>query len=104
MKTSAVLDTACLIGLERLGLLDPGESEVIALASQLGFRAILDDRKARLLAAQLNIPVTGTVGLLLKGKQAGHMAEIRPCLDQLSSVGFHLAPALRAEALRLAEE
>jgi len=149
VKTAAVLDTACLIGLERLGrleliprllsaavvppavaeefgplpdgvtlgnltdlrlaetlrlVLDPGEAEVIALASQLGFRAILDDRKARLLAAQLNIPVTGTVGLLLKAKQEGHIPALRPLLDNLSHAGFHLALALRAEALRLAGE
>ena len=50
---------------------DVGEAEAIALAHERRCRIILDDRKARVVAVRLGVPVTGTVGLLLKAKQAG---------------------------------
>lgn len=85
-------------------LVDPGESEAIALAYEKGVRIILDDRKARGLAQRLGIPVTGTVGLLLKAKQEGILPALCPLLDALDQVGFRISEALRAEALRLADE
>jgi len=149
VKIPAVVDSACLIGLERIGRLDllpalidplfvppavnrefgaspawmkvqkasgvgmvaalklvvdPGESEAIVLAYEKGLRIILDDRKAREVAQRLGIPVTGTVGLLLKAKQEGLIAAIRPLLDALDAHKFRIGNALRAEALRLAGE
>lgn len=149
VKIPAVVDSACLIGLERIGCLDllpalidpvfappavnqefgalpswmnvqkpvdvgmvaalrlvvdPGESEAIVLAYEMGLRIILDDRKAREVAQRLGVPVTGTVGLLLKAKQAGLVGEIRPLLDALDAHQFRIGDALRAEALRLAGE
>ena len=88
-----------------LGLVvDPGEAEAIALAFEKGVRIILDDRKAREAAQRLNIPVTGTVGILLKAKQAGLIESIRPSLDALEANHFRIGKALREEALRLALE
>jgi predicted nucleic acid-binding protein len=149
VRIAAVVDSACLIGLERIGRLDlltsliepvfvppavetefglplnwmtvetpkdrgmvaalrlvvdPGESEAITLAYEKGLRIILDDRKAREVAQRLGLPVTGTVGLLLKAKQEGMVSAIRPLLDELAANQFRIADALRAEALRLAGE
>lgn len=53
------------------------------------------------MAQRLGVSVTGTVGLLLKAKQAGLVGEIRPLLDAHQ---FRIGDALRAEALRLAGE
>ena len=85
-------------------LVDPGESEAIVLAYERGFRIILDDRKAREVAQRLRVPVTGTVGLLVKAKQEGVIPLVRPLLDALDAHQFRIGDALRAEALRLAEE
>jgi predicted nucleic acid-binding protein len=149
VKIAAVIDSACLIGLERIGaldllpaLIDPsmappavalefgtlppwmlvrapldvgmvaalrlivdaGESEAIVLAYETRTRIILDDRKAREAARRLGVPVTGTVGLLLKAKEAGLVPAIRPLLDALDANQFRIGEALRAEALRLAGE
>ena len=149
VKIPAVLDCACLIGLERIGqldllpslidpviappavlsefgsqplwlqvetptdtgmvaalrlLVDPGESEAIALAYEKRLRLIVDDRKAREAAQRLGIPVTGTLGLLLKAKQAGLITTVLPLLDALDRHHFRISQALRAEALRLAGE
>ncbi|AHF91074.1 hypothetical protein OPIT5_13530 [Opitutaceae bacterium TAV5] len=85
-------------------MVDAGESEAIALAQEKGIRVILDDRKARAVAARLGVPVTGTVGLLLKAKEFGVVPLVRPLLDALDASGFHLGPGILAEALRLAGE
>ena len=85
-------------------VVDAGESEAIALAYERGMRIILDDRKAREAARRLGVPVTGTVGLILKAKQAGVIPVIRPLLDALDANQFRIGEALRAEALRLAGE
>src|SRR5690349_9059230 len=53
--------------------LDAGESAVLALARQLGYTAVVDDRKARHVALSLGIPVIGTVGIVLRAKAEGHI-------------------------------
>jgi predicted nucleic acid-binding protein len=85
-------------------IVDLGEAEAIALAHEQGCRIILDDRKARTAAQRLGIPVTGTVGILLKAKGAGVIPSLLPLLDALDAHHFHVSRELRAEALRLAGE
>jgi predicted nucleic acid-binding protein len=85
-------------------IVDAGESEAIALAYETRTRIILDDRKAREAAQRLGVSVTGTVGLLIKAKEMGVIAEIRPILDALDANQFRIGETLRAEALRLAGE
>ena len=81
--------------------LGPGESEAIALAGELSaVRVILDDKKARRIARQLNLPVTGTVALLIQAKQRGLIAKLSDLLDQLTAVGFFLSDSLAEAALR----
>jgi uncharacterized protein len=65
---------------------------------------ILDDALARVYAQQLNIPITGTLGVLLKGKQSGYVDAIAPLLDELNALNFRLASATRAAVLKLANE
>ena len=45
-----------------------GEAESIALASEKGLRLVLDDLKARKVAENLGIKITGTIGILLKAE------------------------------------
>jgi predicted nucleic acid-binding protein len=85
-------------------LVDPGESEAIVLAYEKGLRIILDDRRAREVAQRLGVPVTGTVGLLIKAKQEGVIAVVRPLVYALDANHFRISDDLRAAALRLAGE
>lgn len=85
-------------------MLGAGEAEAIALAHEKGMRLILDDRKARAIATRLGVPITGTVGLLLKAKTLGVIPLAKPLLETLEASGFHLGPDILAEALRLARE
>ena len=82
-----------------------GESEAIALSIEIENATILlDDKKARRIAEQFGLPITGTVGMLLKAKRRGVVEAIAPVLDALESAEFRVSPALRRRALELAEE
>ena len=84
---------------------DAGEAEVIARATELdNSHAILDDAAARREASELELTVLGTVGLILRAKQAGHISAVRPLLDALQGSGFWMSDALYQHALRRAGE
>lgn len=84
---------------------DEGEAEAIALAMELGnIFVILDDRKARQLAFQLNLKVIGIVGMLLRAKRFGIILEIKPLLTALNQANFRISEPLIQNALRIAGE
>jgi predicted nucleic acid-binding protein len=84
---------------------DRGEAAAIALAAETPQAVVvLDDRKARVTAQGLSIPIIGTVGLLLRAKRLGILTEVRPVIDELAVAGFHLSVALRRKVLELASE
>lgn len=85
--------------------LDPGEIETIALALKLSASmVVLDDRPARRAAHQLGRNVVGSVGVLLQAHRRGLIDSVRPDLDAMIEVGFHLSRALYEEILAIAEE
>jgi len=85
--------------------LDRGESEAIVLATELPAKIlILDERRARDIALQRNLSVTGTLGVLITAKQTGFVPAIKPLLDDLLAAGVYLDSRLIADALLLANE
>jgi predicted nucleic acid-binding protein len=85
--------------------LDPGEIEAIALALEhSASMVVLDDRPARRAAHQLGLSVVGSVGVLLEAHQRGLIDTVRPDLDAMIEVGFHMSRALYEEILAIAEE
>lgn len=87
-----------------LASLDSGEAEVLVLARELAATAAIDEKRGRHLAAELGVPQTGTVGILLMAKQAGLVHLVRPLLDHLVAKGVRLSSRLYEEACRLAGE
>jgi len=85
-------------------MVDRGEAAAIALARELKCEVILDDRRARRLAATHHVPHLGLLGLLLRAKQKGNIDVIRPAVEALRSQGFFLSDQVIAEALRRAGE
>jgi predicted nucleic acid-binding protein len=80
--------------------LGPGESEAIALASELKADALLvDDRDARRAAKQAGLFVTGTLGVLEAAAAAG-LTQLRPSLDRLARTSFRMSPQQVEAALR----
>lgn len=86
--------------------LDPGEAETIALALDLGADLVLLDEQAGRYAAQhFRLRVMGVVGLLVRAKRLGLVAEVRPYLDALRrQAGFYLSESVYQHALQLAHE
>lgn len=57
-----------------LGTLDPGESEVLAVAARRGWVAVIDDLAAHCRAEEMGLPHVGTLGLLVGAVEAGRLA------------------------------
>lgn len=79
---------------------DAGEAEAIVLARERGFKIILDDLRARRLAQRFELNVIGTLGILVRARRQGILDLLRPLLDQLESIGFHMTPELKEEVLQ----
>ena len=85
--------------------LGAGERAVLALAIETGDSlALLDDALARRHARLLKIAFTGTLGVLSKAKEQGHLHALAPVIDKLEALGFRLDPTTRTAVLRLAHE
>jgi predicted nucleic acid-binding protein len=85
-------------------VVDAGEAEAIALASELGLRLIVDDLRARRVASNMGIPIIGTVGVLILAKQSGHLEAVAPVIRSMEEHGFFVGADLKAEAYRQAGE
>ncbi len=82
-----------------------GEAEVLALAlEELDSLVIIDEKLARKIARLRGLRVTGTAGVLLKAKQEGHIRAVKPFLDRLQEIHFHLSDNVRDLILSKAEE
>ena len=85
--------------------LDQGEASAIALALEtLNSTIILDDYKARKIAARLGLSYTGTIGVIIKAKLQGIIPAVRPLLTKIKQTNFHLSADLERQALLLSEE
>jgi predicted nucleic acid-binding protein len=84
---------------------DNGEASAIALSIEEGQALlIVDDNKARKLAAKLNIAYTGTLGVLLKAKQVGIIGSIKPLIEKIQLTNFRFSEKNYREILFLAKE
>lgn len=71
--------------------LDAGEASCLALAASRGYRVFTDDRDARTLAARMGIPVSGTIGLLVRLVDLGEItvAEGNRLLARMITFGYY---------------
>ena len=86
--------------------LHAGEAEAIALAADLKADAvIIDEQEGRSLASQAGLFVTGTLGVLLRAKQAGAIEAVKPEIQALRiKTRFFLSSSLEAAVLSSAGE
>lgn len=84
-----VADIAVATSIEHwdLGL---GESQVIAHCSGGSRWAVLDDRAARRCAVAHNVPVIGTLGVVLRSKTNHQIENARPLVKELIAAGMFL--------------
>lgn len=73
-------------------ILGEGEASAIALTFDLpGALIALDDLKARKVAKSLNLKITGSLGILVKAKEQGHIEQLSPVLKQVQQTDFRIA-------------
>ena len=71
--------------------LGPGEREAIALAHDLSILLLADDKKARALARQEGVRVTGSLAVLLHAKQMSLIPAVRQPLELLVASGYRIS-------------
>jgi predicted nucleic acid-binding protein len=75
--------------------LDKGEASAIALAVEFeDCLLIIDDLKGRKFAMQLGLKITGTLGILIEAKLAGHIPSLKPVLQKIKQTNFRLSEKL----------
>jgi predicted nucleic acid-binding protein len=83
-----------------LPLLDTGEAAAISLAQKIEARLILlDERKARRIAARRGLPISGSLAVLLRAKQEGLIASLLPYIRQMQNQGRRFHPDLLTRLL-----
>jgi hypothetical protein len=80
--------------------LGKGEADVIALASQTGLKVIIDDLKARKVAENMGLKLTGTIGVLLKAERLGLIASAQEKVRELREKGFYISEQLLEDISR----
>ena len=81
---------------------DRGEASAIALASEYeDVLLLLDDLKARKLAAKLMFRTTGTLGIIHKAKQMSIIPKVKPLIDKLLLTNFRISKEIVDEILKL---
>ena len=85
--------------------IDKGEASAIALALEGEDNIlILDDWKARKWAERLGLSVTGTLGVIIKARNTGLIASIKPYLYKIRDTNFRISEELEQIALKEANE
>ena len=76
--------------------LHDGEVEVIILAQEIkADLVIIDDNAARKTAVYLGLPLTGTIGVLLRAKTEGLISKVMPIVDSMEQNGLYMASSLK---------
>lgn len=89
----------------REGTIEIGELEAMTLYKQLrADRLLIDDGRARKIAGINNIKIIGSLGVLLLGKEKGHIKEIKSRIELIKVSDIFLGNDLISNVLKLAGE
>lgn len=81
-------------------ILDPGEASAITLALESkNAILIIDEKKGRKVAQDLNIHIIGTLRVLLIAKQKGVIPSVKNIIELLNNHSFRFNNALVEEVL-----
>jgi predicted nucleic acid-binding protein len=84
---------------------DAGEAAALALAARNRHACLLmDDAHGRALAELNGFRCVGTLGWLVRAKQAGLLPALRPSFEKLQQAGWHIDRRLLLAALKAAGE
>ena len=81
-------------------ILDAGEASAIALVLETeNSLLIIDEKKGRRTAQQLNLKITGTLGVIRRAKEKSLVNSIADLLIKLENADFRISPTLRTKIL-----
>jgi len=83
-----------------------GEAEAIALAVEVeASRLLIDERLGRQAAKDLDLKITGVLGILLLAKRQNLIETVKPTLEDLTSrANFRISSQLYTDVLKEADE
>ena len=85
--------------------LHDGEVEVMILAKETDADiVIIDDANAKKHAKYLKLPVTGTLGVLIKAKKQGYICELKPIIQEMINKNIYISEKLVQLCLELVNE
>jgi predicted nucleic acid-binding protein len=86
--------------------LHQGEAEAICLSLEKKAKlCLIDDKDARTIAQLNNLPITGTLGILLKAKKNGLISSVKKLIDRLRSEHhFWIKEDMYQKVLHIANE
>ena len=85
--------------------LHDGEVEVMILAQEINADlVIIDDKAARKTAEYLDLPLTGTIGVLLKAKDNGILSSVLSVVEEMEHTGVYYGERLKEMIRRAAKE
>jgi len=86
-------------------ILDAGEASAIALALETANSIlVIDEKKGRKVAADMNVTIIGTLKVLLIAKNKGVIDSVKSLIEELQIHSFRFNKAIVDEVLRLAGE
>lgn len=92
-RRAAVQDQMLLARMRRPSLA-LADSEVLGCAIEHGrLMVVADDAALRRVCLAEQLPLVGTVGVLVRARLDGKLSALKPLLDQLVATGFRLDPA-----------
>lgn len=88
-----------------LNSLDLGEASVIQLALNQSIQTVcIDEALGRRVARLSSLSVTGSVGILLRAKQEGHVLSIKDCIQKMLNHQIRLSQTVINFAIKQAGE
>ena len=105
LKVSQIKNPKRVKTLQLTSNLDLGETAAIILAEELkADQLLIDERAARRVAKSRQLPVIGTVGILILAKERGLIDNVKPILDSMIKNGTRIGERLYMQALILSRE
>jgi len=82
-----------------------GELEAITLYKNLDADVLLiDDNRAKKYASLNGVKVIGSLGILIKAKEKGHIEKIKPLLDEIQKSEVYISMKLIEKVLEICGE
>lgn len=85
--------------------LGKGEASSISLALEIeNSLLIIDEKKGRKIAEELNIEIIGSLGVLIKAKEKGVIQSVKEILNLIDKTDFRISESVRMEVLKVSGE